>query len=159
MGNWEIDTIIGSEHKGVIVSMVERTSKLTKLIQISHKTPEKAEEAILEKLKPIKDFVHTLTADNGKEFANHQKISFELEAGFYFAKPYCSWERGLNEHTNSLVRQYLPKTMRFDDLLKADLKQIEELLNNRPRKVLDYETPLEVFNRLTSESFSVALCG
>ena len=159
VGDWEIDTIIGSDYKGAIVSMVERASKLTKLIQISHKTAEKVEEAILEKLKPIKDFVHTLTADNRKEFAHHQKISSELEAGFYFAKPYCSWERGLNEHTNGLVRQYLPKTMRFDDLSQADLKKIEELLNNRPRKVLDYETPLEVFNRLTSESLSVALCG
>ena len=159
LGDWELDTIIGAEHKGAIVSMVERTSKLTKLVKVSHKTAEKVEHALLEKLKPIKDFVYTLTADNGKEFANHQKVSFELEAGFYFAKPYHSWERGLNEHTNGLVRQYFPKARRFDDISKADLEKVEALLNNRPRKVLYFETPLEVFNRLTTASLCVAPQG
>jgi IS30 family transposase len=159
LGDWELDTIIGAEHKGAIVSMVERTSKLTMLAQIPYKTAEKVEQALLERLKPVKDFVHTMTADNGKEFANHQKVSLELEAGFYFAKPYHSWERGLNEHTNGLVRQYLPKERRLDDLSKADLEKIEVLLNNRPRKVLNYETPLEVFNRLTIDPLSVALTG
>ncbi len=157
LGDWELDTIIGAGQSGVIVSMVERTSKLTKLVKISHRTADEVEKALLDRLNPIKEFVHTMTADNGKEFANHQRISSKLEAGFYFAKPYHSWERGLNEHTNGLVRQYLPKAKRFDTISEADLEKIEVLLNNRPRKVLYFETPLEVFDRLTNKSSSGAL--
>lgn len=157
LGDWELDTIVGAGQSGAIVSMVERTSKLTKLVKISHKTAENVEQALIDRLRPVKAFVHTLTADNGKEFANHQRVGLELEAGFYFAKPYHSWERGLNEHTNGLVRQYLPKAKRFDTISKADLEKIEVLLNNRPRKVLYFETPLEVFSRLTTESSFVAL--
>lgn len=84
-------------------------------------------------------------SDNGKEFANHEIVSEELEAEFYFTKPYHSWERGLNEHTNGLVRQYFPKAKRFDDIFQEDLDKVEVLLNNRPRKVLNFETPQEVF--------------
>ena len=148
LGDWELDTIIGTNQSGAIVSMVERTSKLTKLKKVLHKTAEEVDRALLEKLGPIKAFVHTMTADNGKEFSNHERMSLELEAGFYFAKPYHSWERGLNEHTNGLVRQYFPKAKRFDEISQEDLEEVEILLNNRPRKVLNFETPLEVFNRL-----------
>lgn len=159
VGDWELDTIIGAGQSGAIVSMVERTSKLTKLVKIPHKTAENVEQALLDRLMPVKGFVHTLTADNGKEFSNHQRISLELEAGFYFAKPYHSWERGLNEHTNGLVRQYFPKSKRFDAISIADLEKIEVLLNNRPRKVLYFETPIEVFNRLTTGFSCVAPRG
>jgi IS30 family transposase len=150
LGDWELDTIIGAGHKGVIVSMVERTSKLTKLVKVSHKTAEEVGRAIVEQLSPIKAFVHTLTADNGKEFAFHQMVSFELSADFYFATPYHSWERGLNEHTNGLVRQYFPKSQSFTDTSLEDIQRVETLLNNRPRKALSFETPLEAFDRLSS---------
>jgi transposase, IS30 family len=96
LGDWELDTIIGAGKRGAIVSMVERTSKLTKLAKISRKTAEETEAALVEKLAPIREFVHTLTADNGKEFATHQRVSCALGADFYFAMPYHSWERGLN---------------------------------------------------------------
>lgn len=152
LGDWELDTIIGAGHKGVIVSMVERTSKLTKLAKVSHKTAEEVGQALIEQLKPIKAFVHTLTADNGKEFAYHQKVSCKLEADFYFATPYHSWERGLNEHTNGLVRQYFPKKQSFLNTTSKDLKKIETLLNNRPRKALNFETPIEAFSRLSQKS-------
>ena len=158
-GDWELDTIIGAEHDGAIVSMVERTSKLTMLVKVSHKSAKKIEDALLKRLKPIKEFVYTLTADNGKEFANHQLVSRELEAGFYFARPYHSWERGLNEHTNGLVRQYYPKTKRFNEISEEDLRKVEMLLNNRPRKVLNFETPQEVFDRLAIEHSLLALRG
>ena len=151
LGDWELDTIIGAGHKGVIVSMVERTSKLTKLVKVSRKTAEEVGHAIIEQLNPYKAFVHTLTADNGKEFAFHQMISFELSAGFYFATPYHSWERGLNEHTNGLVRQYFPKSQSFTDVTSEDILRVETLLNNRPRKVLNFETPQEAFDRLSSD--------
>ena len=157
LGDWELDTIIGTGQSGAIVSMVERTSKLTKLVKVSHKTAAEVERALLDRLGPIKKFVYTMTSDNGMEFANHQKVSSELDAEFYFAKPYHSWERGLNEHTNGLVRQYFPKEKRFDTFSKADLEKIEVLLNNRPRKVLHFETPLEVFQSLTTRSLFRAL--
>ena len=151
LGDWELDTIIGAGHKGVIVSMVERTSKLTKLVKVSRKTAEEVGRAIIEQLRPYKAFVHTLTADNGKEFAFHQMISFELSAGFYFATPYHSWERGLNEHTNGLVRQYFPKSQSFTDVTSEDILRVETLLNSRPRKALSFETPQEAFDRLSSD--------
>lgn len=149
LGDWELDTMIGAEQSGVIVSMVERTSKLTMLVKISRRTAEDTEAALLKRFLPICEFVHTLTADNGKEFANHQNVGNTLDAKFYFATPYHSWERGLNEHTNGLVRQYFPKSYRFDQISDADLKKVEALLNNRPRKILNYSTPLEVFNQLS----------
>ena len=114
-------------------------------------------EALLERFRPVKEFVYTLTADNGKEFANHRQISEALDAGFYFAKPYHSWERGLNEHTNGLVRQYFPKSKRFDEVSAGELMNVEILLNNRPRKVLDFLTPIEVFNQLSSGAINIAL--
>jgi IS30 family transposase len=159
LGDWELDTIIGAGQSGAIVSMVERTSKLTKLAKVPNKTAVEVEQALLSKLMPVKEFVFTMTSDNGKEFANHQVVGIQLEAGFYFAKPYHSWERGLNEHTNGLVRQYLPKAKRFDEVSSEDLEKIEVLLNNRPRKVLYFETPHEVFCRLTTGSSLVALRG
>lgn len=149
LGDWELDTIIGAGQSGAIVSMVERTTKLTKLAKISRKTAEETEFALVESLTPIREFVHTLTADNGKEFTNHQRVGSVLGADFYFATPYHSWERGLNEHTNGLVRQYFPKSKRFDQVSSDDLKEVESLLNNRPRKILNFSTPLEVFNQLS----------
>ncbi len=155
LGDWELDTIIGADQSGIIVSMVERTSKLTMLAKILRRTAEETEAALLKKLFPIREFVHTLTADNGKEFANHQRIGKALGADVFFVTPYHSWERGLNEHTNGLVRQYFPKPYRFDQISDADLKKIETLLNNRPRKILNFSTPLEVFNRLSKNMFAL----
>jgi transposase, IS30 family len=157
LGDWEVDTIIGKGHKRAIVSIVERASKLTKLEFVSRKTAEEVQAAICRKLKPLKDFVLTITADNGKEFANHKTVSRELETNFYFAAPYHSWERGLNEHTNGLVRQYFPKGQDFDEITKDQIELVELLLNIRPRKVLNYMTPIEAFEELRKESGVVAL--
>ena len=152
LGDWELDTIIGKNQSGVIVSMVERRSKLTKLVQLPRRTADAVGQALIDSLTPIKGFVHTLTADNGKEFAGHTTVAKLLEAGFYFAKPYHSWERGLNEHTNGLVRQYFPKTMRFDEITTEKLMEVEILLNNRPRKILGFSTPQEIFNELSKST-------
>jgi IS30 family transposase len=148
LGDWELDLIIGAEQSGAIVSMVDRASKLTKLIKVSRKSAQEVKEALIERLEPVKEFVLALTSDNGKEFAKHQEISELLKAEFYFAKPYHSWERGLNEHTNGLVRQYFPKSKRFDEISEEEVEKVELLLNNRPRKVLDFATPIEVFSYL-----------
>jgi IS30 family transposase len=148
LGDWEIDTIIGKEHKGAVVSMVERHSKLTLLAPVSRKTAQEVEAALTSKLGEIADCVLTITADNGKEFANHEVVTGKLGATVYFARPYRSWERGLNEHTNGLVRQYLPKNQRLDGVTDEVVEGIEELLNNRP---------IEVFNECRSKSAVVAL--
>lgn len=149
LGDWELDTIIGASHKGVIVSMVDRATKYTKLIKVSNKEAREVGDAIILALSPIKEHVHTLTADNGKEFARHLIIGEALEAKVYFATPYHSWERGLNEHTNGLVRQYFPKGMQLDGISEEELKQVESALNSRPRKVLFFETPAEAFARMS----------
>lgn len=146
-GDFELDTIQSTGHKGAIVSMVDRASKLTKLVKVSGSGAEEVTAAIIERLGPINEFVHTLTADNGKEFSRHAQISTALDVGFFFATPYHSWERGLNEHTNGLVRQYFPKGFSFDGITQEDVLVVENLLNTRPRKVLGYQTPEEVFRQ------------
>jgi IS30 family transposase len=142
-GDWEADTIIGRNHQQAIVSLVERKSKLTRLEKVTRNTAELVGQAIREQLQPLK--VKTITSDNGREFAQHQGIAQQLEADFYFAHPYASWERGLNENTNGLVRQYFPKKSDFSKITGRQIKEVVERLNNRPRKTLGYKTPNEVF--------------
>jgi IS30 family transposase len=98
-------------------------------------------QAIIAMLKPLKDVVHTITADNGKEFAYHEKISDALEADFYFAHPHSPWERGLNENTNGLLRQYFPKNTDFKKVTQIEVRRAVKRLNTRPRKYLDFKAP------------------
>lgn len=151
VGDWELDTIIGAEHEGAIVSIVDRHSKWTALIKVERKTAIAVRDGIIEKLGSLKQFVHTLTSDNGKEFACHGDIAKALEADFFFAKPYHSWERGLNEHTNGLIRQYLPKGTKFSNCSQEQLDIIALLLNHRPRKVLYFCTPQEILSEWISK--------
>lgn len=144
VGDWEADTIVGAGRRGVLVSLVERVSKFTCLRKVGAKTAQEVGGALLECLGPVKEVVHTITADNGKEFSGHAKVSEELCAGFYFATPYHSWERGLNEHTNGLVRQYFPKKRDLSELDPEDVSEVEDQLNTRPRKALGYMAPCEV---------------
>ncbi|MDE0281006.1 MAG: IS30 family transposase [Gammaproteobacteria bacterium] len=145
IGDWELDTIVGTRHRGALVSSVDRGSKFTFLERVDVKTASAVAEAVTRRMGPIRDRVHTCTADNGKEFAGHREISDALGAGFYFATPYHSWERGLNEHTNGLVRQYFPKGTDFRKVTAAQVRAVEDRINHRPRKVLGYCTPAEVF--------------
>ena len=145
LGDWELDTIIGAKHQGAIVSAVDRKSKYCVLAKVPDKKAVNVTAKLKDRLGVHKSTVLTLTADNGKEFAEHEDIASALEADFYFAKPYHSWQRGLNEHTNGLVRQYLPKSTCLKSITDQQVDQIEILLNNRPRKVLNYQTPKEVF--------------
>lgn len=144
-GDWEVDTIVGARHKGGILCAVERKSKLTRLRKLATKGAAEMKDNTIELLAPLAAKVHTITVDNGKEFCEHQLIAAGLQARIYFAHPYSSWERGLNENTNGLVRQYFPKKYEFSKILDSDLQHVEDLLNNRPRKTLDYRTPNEVF--------------
>lgn len=146
IGDWEIDTIIGRNRKEAIVSIVERVSKKTILTKVEIKTASAVSVSTISSLKPLSNCVFTITGDNGSEFAYHEKIAETLKAKFYFAHPYSSWERGLNENTNGLVRQYLKKGSSFSDVNDRTLSVIAEELNNRPRKTLGYATPNEIFN-------------
>lgn len=145
LGDWEADTIVGKNRKGFIVSLVDRKSKYTKLAVVPNKTSAVVIDAIHHCLDPHKHKTNTITFDNGTEFTNHQDLQTSLEAKTYFATPYHSWERGLNEHTNGLVRQFLPKKTDFTSLSQQHLAHIESLLNNRPRKSLNYKSPHQVF--------------
>ena len=145
VGDWEADTIIGTAHRGAILSLVERKSKLVRLSKVIRNTAEAVAAASLALLGKVAARVHTITSDNGREFAAHERIAAGLEARFYFAHPYSSWERGLNENTNGLVRQYFPKKSDFSKITDKQVNKVVERLNNRPRKTLGYKTPNEVF--------------
>jgi IS30 family transposase len=149
IGDWEADTIIGKHHNQAIVSLVERKSKLTRLEKVTRTTSALVEGAMLKALKPLAGRVYTITSDNGKEFASHESIATQLNASFYFAHPYRSWERGTNENTNGLVRQYFPKGTDFSKITNREVKAVEKRLNNRPRKTLGFQTPNQVFFNLS----------
>ena len=143
-GDWEADTIIGARHQGAILSVVERKSKLTRLRKLESKSAAEVKDATIELLAPFKGRVHTITVDNGKEFVQHEAIAAALEASIYFSHPYAAWERGLNENTNGLVRQYFPKKSDFRNISHAEVQRVEDLINERPRKTLGYRTSNEV---------------
>jgi IS30 family transposase len=145
VGDWEADTIIGQNHQQAILSLVERKSKLCLLKKVERNTALAVEQAIEELLRPLAAQVYTITSDNGREFANHQSVEKKLKAYFYFAHPFAAWERGTNENTNGLVRQYFPKGSDFSKITEQDIQRAMARLNNRPRKRLNYRTPQRVF--------------
>ena len=148
IGDWEADTVIGKSHKGVLVTLADRVSKKTLIACVPSKHAEIVKDAIIKLLKSEKAYLHTITFDNGKEFAYHAKLKKALGADSYFAHPYCSWERGLNENHNGLIRQYLPKGMELNKVTQREIRAIQNKLNNRPRKLLDYKTPNEVYDAM-----------
>jgi len=145
LGDWEADTIIGKAHKQAIVSMTERKSGLALIYKVDRRTKGNTEKAMKRLLSPVSDQVYTITSDNGKEFANHEQIAKRLKCDFYFAHPYSSYERGTNENTNGLIRQYFPKNRDFRTITDKEIIHAMKRLNNRPRKRLGYKTPNEVF--------------
>ena len=152
----ECDTVIGAGHQQAIVTLVERKSGYAKLSKVANKSAELVSQAIEDNLKPLAVRVKTLTVDNGKEFAYHQKVDEALGIQTYFADPYCSWQRGSNENYNGLLRQYIPKKRRLETVTEEELAMIENRLNHRPRKRLGFKTPHEVFhaslNRVASRT-------
>lgn len=145
IGDWEADTVIGKNHKQAIVSLVERKSGFTLIHKVERRTADAVSRAMTRLLKPYQCQVHTITSDNGKEFAGHEKVARALQADFYFAHPYASWERGTNENTNGLIRQYFPKGSDFSAITQQKISLVMKRLNNRPRKRLGYLTPAQVF--------------
>ena len=144
-GDFEIDTMIGQNHKGAILTINDRVTRKVWIRLLTGKEAESTAQMTIDALSSIKGLFYTITADNGKEFACHEKISKELGVNFYFAKPYHSWERGANENTNGLIRQYFKKGTSFENLTAQDMERVENILNNRPRKKLGYLTPNEYY--------------
>jgi len=157
IGDWEIDTITGKSSKGYMITAVERKSKLTLIKRVPDKQSDEMAKAIIKLLRPYKDSILTITADNGREFSRHQKISKSLKANVYFAHPFHAWERGLNENTNGLLRQYFPRKLDFRTIDDKSIQHAMDRLNNRPRKTMGYATPIEVFSQDNSNMDSVAL--
>lgn len=145
VGDWEIDLMIGKGHSGALLTIVERKHRYTVAAQINDKTAQGVTLATIALLEPLKDYVLTITADNGKEFSGHEAITEALACDVYFADPYSSWQRGVNENTNGLLRQYWPKETDFKLVSQDEVAVVLEELNNRPRKVLDYQSPADSF--------------
>jgi IS30 family transposase len=145
IGGWEGDTVIGKNHRGALVTLAERKSRYVLAAQVPGKHAPGVTAAVTRLLRPHKRKCHTVTFDNGKEFAEHETIAAELNADVYFSHPYHSWERGLNENSNGLLRQYFPKGMELIEVTQKQVQSAVDRLNHRPRKVLGFRTPFEVF--------------
>lgn len=145
IGDWEGDTVIGKGRQSALLTLVERKTLYTVIVRLRGKQADLLAKAAVKVMKPMADRLHTLTLDNGLEFAQHEQIARELKANIYFAHPYASWERGINENTNGLIRQYFPKDTDFNQVSDADIAHVMERLNNRPRKSRGCCSPNELF--------------
>ena len=144
IGDLEVDLIIGKGHHGAVVTVVDRKSKYAWLAPLTGKTAAETTRKLIRLLEPHKDWLRTITADNGNDCAGHAEVAEALELDVYFARPYHSWERGLSEYANGLARQYRPKWTEFKHVPPEGVAQVQGHLNNRPRKALGYRTPAEV---------------
>jgi len=144
-GHWEGDTIIGKNHKKAMITLVERKYGYTVIEKVESKNSKLVAEKICEALSKYKSMVKSITFDNGLEFAAHEMISKSLKCKIFFAEPYSSYQRGTNENTNGLIRQYFPKGSDFEKHSEKDVYLVMNSLNNRPRKRLDFSTPVELF--------------
>ena len=145
IGDWEGDMVVGKNHQGTLVTLVDRKSKLTLIGKVDHYTTEAVEQAIISLMEWLPRRHYTLTVDNGKEFSNHESVAATLQIKVYFADPYSAWQRGLNENTNGLIRQYVPKGSDIRTTTNKQIEHVMDRLNNRPRKSLGFLTPNEVF--------------
>lgn len=146
-GDLEIDTIVGKNRRNVIMTINDRESGFLLLRKLPTKEAEPLAQAAIAALKPVRNELHTITADNGTEFSSHQQIARKLKVDVFFARPYHSWERGANENANGLVRQYFLKGSDFNALTDKDINMVQRKINNRPRKRLGFLTPIEFLIR------------
>ena len=151
LGDYEIDLIVGPKNKGAILSIIDRHSRECILEKLDNKTSLSVCSKTIDTLIPRVQNVCTITSDNGTEFTDHEMISKKLKIDYYFAHPYASYERGSIENLNGLVRQYIPKGTSFTDIQNAEIKEIQDKLNNRPRKILGFLTPIEYTKKYYNE--------
>lgn len=148
-GDWESDTVEGAKGRGLVATHVERKSRYTLLGRLADKKAATVTRATTASMTGLPSKLRrTATFDNGKEFADFKTLERELGLTVYFANPHSPWERGANENTNGLLRDWLPKGSDFSKVTATRLAQIQKMLNNRPRKCLNYRTPIEVLNEL-----------
>lgn len=147
-GDLEIDTVIGKNHKGALVTINSRASGMLKMKKVATREAKEVAKAAKELLSDWLPYLKTITADNGKEFVLHQEIAESLNIDFYFARPYHSWERGANENLNGLIRQYFPKKTDFSKIDEKEIIDAQKQLNNRPRKRFNFATPQEIMDKL-----------
>ncbi|EMF0898152.1 IS30 family transposase [Enterobacter hormaechei] len=145
IGDWEGDTIIGKGRKGVLLTMVERKTLYTVIVRLTGKRADLLAAAAIEHLASLKARIKTITLDNGLEFSGHEDIAKGLEADIYFAHPYASWERGINENTNGLIRQYFPKGTDLSKVTDEQVQFVMDRLNSRPRATRGGRSPNELF--------------
>jgi IS30 family transposase len=145
IGDWEVDLMMGRHGGGGLLTLVDRKTRFTRMEPVLSKHADHVADVIIRALSEIKGQVHTLTMDNGNEFAQHKRVAKALLAKVYFAHPHCAWERGANENTNGLLRQYFPKGTNFKTITQAKIRRAEHRLNNRPRKALEFPSPNDVF--------------
>jgi len=156
IGDFEIDLIIGKGHKQAILTLNDRATGILVMGKVPSKEAVEIEKKTLELLEEWKPMIHTITSDNGKEFANHINIAEKLDLDFYFAKPYHSWQRGANENLNGLVRQYFPKNYDFTTITNRQIQDVQNILNNRPRKRFGFKSPNEFFAQKLNLDATVA---
>jgi IS30 family transposase len=151
-GDWEIDTIVGPGNNGAILTATERATGFLLMKKLPKgKNAKSLAKELFYMLLPYKDFVHSITSDNGTEFYEHKYIAKLLDTKFFFAHPYSSWERGLNEYTNGLIRQYIPKKQQIKDVSNEDILLFQRKINARPRKLLNFDSPKNRFFHLINE--------
>jgi IS30 family transposase len=156
IGDLEADLVIGKNHKGALLTINDRATGMLYMKKIESKEAAVVEQGMIELLEHFQTKIHTVTTDNGKEFANHAKIAEKLDIDYYFARPYHSWERGANENLNGLIRQYFPKGSDFEHITHEQVSYVIQKLNNRPRKRFGYLSPTEVLNQAIINNGQVA---
>jgi IS30 family transposase len=150
-GHWEGDSMVSSRNTTVLYSLVERRTRLLKLVRVRGRDGKRTAVAIISRLGPLpKTARRTLTMDNGFEHRHHERITAAIDIHCYFCDPYAAWQRGTNENRNGMVRRYFPKGTDFTKLTKAEIARVESAINNRPMKCLGYRTPLEAAARFVA---------
>ena len=147
-GDFEMDTIVGPNNQQAIVTLVERSTNRLFMEKLKHgKDSKELTLTVIKMLTPYKDSIRSITTDNGREFAAHAKISEAIGVRVYFTDPYSSWQKGAIENANGLIRQYIPKGMPFKNVSDSQIRQIQDKINNRPRKKLHFSSPDELFSK------------
>ena len=159
IGDWEGDTMLGKGHKSAVLTVVDRKSKYLLIRKLGNRGPLEMNRVMFKTFKNGKELFNTLTVDNGLEFSEHKGISKQLKGSVYFSHPFSPWERGLNENTNGLIRQFFPKGTDFSKVSINELLNVQQLINTRPRKALGYRTPADILIEHLKhiDNFKVAL--
>jgi IS30 family transposase len=158
IGDMEIDTVIGKGKKNALVTVVDRASGMTMIEYVDQCAADPVSQALIKMAQRSNGMIKTMTADNGSEFTKHQLVTSATGVEVYFADPYSSWQRGTNENTNGLIRRYLPKKTDFSTITEEEIRWVEKMLNDRPRKRLGYKTPKQVWQEASnSGTYKIAL--